>query len=110
VTDRDRDPDRKADLLSRGFDAGNYANAYVSEDYSTAFETTLGTCAEQAFDAYCVGFVLGFFATYELHEIPSDCRDMFDSAYHSDNGQAVVAAGYTESRADCYDGEVVVAS
>jgi hypothetical protein len=82
-------------LLSKGFSAGNYASAYVSENYVKAFEADNGP---KEHDAYCTAFVLGFFGSYEVHEIPADCQDMFQSAYFSENGQAVISAGYVDSR------------
>jgi hypothetical protein len=84
-------------LRSRGFDAGNFANAYVSEDYETAFAKDTGP---KEHEAYCVGFILGFFGSYELYEIPSDCLDMYMAAYFSEDGKAVVEAGYIDPRTE----------
>lgn len=56
--------------LTRAFEGGNYANAYEGDDYSKHAPTIAGFSAD-----YRVAFILGFFATYEKHEIP---------AYHLD--------------------------
>jgi hypothetical protein len=87
--------DKAKRLMSRGFDAGNYANAYVSENYLTAFNADTGP---KEHEAYCAGFVLGFFSSYEVDEIPGDCRDMFEHNFFSKFGQAIVEAGYCDPR------------
>jgi hypothetical protein len=58
----------RTDAFERGYDAGNYASAYDAND------------VEEAWDAYGLGlgidiyegFVLGFFSSYELDEIPEE--------------------------------------
>lgn len=79
--------------LSHGFSAGNYANAYQTEDLGEVSEVL-----DANEEPYRHAFILGFFSSYELHEIPGDARERFDEAYHSDNGQRVLALGYTEPR------------
>ena len=59
-----------SELLSEGFDAGNYANAYDSTDLDD-FEDKL----EGRAPAYVGGFVLGFYSSYAPHEINDDRYD-----------------------------------
>ena len=67
--------------ISRAFDAGNYANAYESQDL-------LKACAkaekkypvESKKQAWCDGFVLGFFSSYEIKEIPLRHRGFYLAA------------------------------
>ena len=74
------------DLLSRGFDAGNYANAYTSTDLQDAWEAECDEAEENddydrvKSEAFHGAFVIGFFGSYELHEIPEDARDDYDAA------------------------------
>lgn len=53
--------------FTRGFDAGNYDNAYASEE--------LALCNLRGrSDAGRAGYVLGFFSSYETREVPSQWR------------------------------------
>lgn len=52
------------ECFSRGYDHGNYAAAYNTEDYSEALRDINGTNG-----FYRAGHLLGFFSSYELHEI-----------------------------------------
>lgn len=55
--------------FSRGYSAGNYAAAYESEDiplHDPADPDKISGSSESS------GYVLGFFSTYELTEIPGD--------------------------------------
>lgn len=79
--------------LSHGFSAGNYANAYQTQDLDEVSEVL-----EANGSRYRAAFILGFFSSYELHEIPADARERFDEAYHSEAGQRVLELGYTEPR------------
>lgn len=63
---------REDDLLSRGFDAGNYANAYTSENLSKAWRFHNALTKDPAYRA---AFVIGFFSSYETHEVPGVHRD-----------------------------------
>ena len=54
------------EAYSRGFDAGNCDGAYVGEDCMEA----LAVRTADAGDEYVDGYVLGFFSTYEIHEVP----------------------------------------
>lgn len=85
--------------MSRGFSAGNYANAYETTDLS---ETDYHEYQPHARAA----FVLGFFGTYTLGEIGGDERDEFDEAYYSAAGRYVVeVAKYTSDRGAEYAAE-----
>jgi hypothetical protein len=80
-----------------GFSAGSYVNAYETEDLAEAFEyRDTGAWTE----AYCHAFVLGFYASYELDEIPSDHRAEYESAYASVHGQRVLELGYHDPQKD----------
>ena len=79
----------------RGNCAGNYAEAYISPDYGRAFAKDTGP---KEHSAYCTAFILGYFATYELNEIPSEYREMFDAAYWSEHGQAMVVVEQADDR------------
>lgn len=87
---------------SNGFSAGNYANAYTSDDLETAQESR-GSLSESK--AYWQAFTLGFFDSYELYEIPATYRDEYDSAYFSDAGKQCLSAGYLDSREADYKKE-----
>lgn len=54
------------DDISRGFSAGNYANAYATE----CLETALAGLSMNRSDAYRAAYVLGFYSSYERHEMP----------------------------------------
>jgi hypothetical protein len=64
----------KAEAYSRGFDRGNYGNAYESRDWDSWYSENCGTPSEFAefADAYRAGLLLGFFASYEITEIGDD--------------------------------------
>lgn len=86
--------------VSSGFDHGNYANAYETQD----LDAMLDAIADES-ETYRNAAIVAFFASYELHEIPSDQRDAFDSAYFSGAGKACIAAGYCDDRAEDYEDE-----
>lgn len=50
--------------FSNGFDAGNYASAYETEDYELARGQH-----EALTTAYASGFLVGFFSSFELSEV-----------------------------------------
>jgi len=56
--------------FSHGRGRGEYAHAYETLDYETAYKRINGVSG-----FYMVGFMIGFFASYELHEIPDKWRD-----------------------------------
>jgi hypothetical protein len=55
---------REKESLSRGFDAGNYGNAYESQDWEAWRKRLSGKSTY-----YRAGATLGFFSSYELDEI-----------------------------------------
>jgi hypothetical protein len=93
---------QKALEISHGFDAGNYASAYETEDLETALAPMVH---QDPSPEYRAAFILGFFSSYSLHEIPSSDRDAYDDAYWSEAGKAVIAAGYCDDRAAEYTTE-----
>lgn len=81
--------------LSQGFSAGNYCNAYETEDYTKAMsQRDLRGSGKD----YATGFIMGFFGSYELHEIPETHKQAFIEAYTSDLGQRVLELGYCDRR------------
>lgn len=59
------------EALHRGYEAGNYASAYVSENYTVARQRRGNNEYLSAWrNAYDAAFLLDFFSTYETHEIP----------------------------------------
>lgn len=58
----------RTESFSRGYDHGNYGNAYESQDWETWSadqETPEGLDAQE----YAHGMLLGFFSSFEAHEI-----------------------------------------
>jgi hypothetical protein len=51
--------------FSRGFDAGNYANAYETQCFGTWYDQV----SEGKTAHYIEGMILGFWSSYELDEI-----------------------------------------
>jgi hypothetical protein len=92
------------EAVSQGFDAGNYANSYDCEDLESALED-YGLSDRTSTDTFRASFILGFFASYTLEEIPQSDREEYDSAYFSAAGKHAIACGYFESRADEYTKE-----
>lgn len=78
--------------LHRGFEAGNFANAYETDDLEIALENADHKLGQDYLDA----FIMGFFSTYELHEIPSDNLDQYETAYWSRAGRACVRYGFID--------------
>lgn len=110
--------DSERDSMSRAFDAGNYASAYESNDLETALEAfneetddDCEACLDgdrhaHRSDHERAAFVLGFYSSHALHEIPAGMRDEFDAAYFSDAGQYMVkVARYCDDRTDEYAAE-----
>ena len=60
--------------LRHGFQDGNYANAYETEDYQT-FLDNLPKGKPYGRYFYRIGCLLGFFSSYELHEVPDDWQE-----------------------------------
>ena len=84
--------------ISRAFSAGNFADAYETNDLDNTHVDDLSPHERAA-------FVLGFFAGYTLDEIGSD-RELFDECYWSETGRYIVnEAKYCLDRADEYEAE-----
>lgn len=70
------------DALSRGLHSGNYASAYVSEEFEVAKEKEqeedhndvfAGEDAPRAYrEAWEAAFIIGFYGSYETHEVDSE--------------------------------------
>lgn len=58
--------------FTRGYDAGNYGNAYESQDWN-AWSAKRNLSARS--NEYRQGAMLGFFSSYELHEIPESLQN-----------------------------------
>ena len=91
--------------VSNGYDAGNYCNAYECSDLETALGRMEARDAWRSANVapihrewYRAAFILGFFASYENHEIPADAFDEFCEAYLSPAGKYCVDAGYCDAR------------
>lgn len=81
--------------ISRAFSAGNFADAYETNDLDNTHVDDLPEHERAA-------FVLGFFSSYTLDEIGSD-REIFDECYFSEAGKYIVnEAGYCDDRTDEY--------
>lgn len=53
-----------------GFHRGNYGNAYETEDWQEFYEKNQDKVAKAKDpEAFFNGMLLGFFSTYEIHEI-----------------------------------------
>ena len=64
--------------LSHGFNAGNYDNAHVSTDmHYTLSRRAPGYSYSEEFQG---AYVLGFFSSYERHEIPARYLDQYEVA------------------------------
>jgi hypothetical protein len=64
---------------SHGFDAGNFANAYETEDLDTA----LAKLSMNRSEIYVNAFILGFCSAQERHEMSEDMRGAYDTAMQS---------------------------
>ena len=67
---------RKRDTdISRGFHAGNYANAYETE----CLDTALAKLSMNRSPEYVAAFTLGFFGSYELDEMGAHADTYLDA-------------------------------
>lgn len=82
--------------LTRAFDAGNYANAYETQDLDRAIAAHRFNVSWK--ERYLPAFILGFYSSYAPHEIPD--LEVWREAYQSPVGQAVLDAGYIDPVAD----------
>ena len=76
--------------LHRGFDAGNFANAYETDRYDRA----IGGQEDES-PEYQAAFTLGFFASYEEHE-RYEHADAYGEALASPAGQRCLQLGFIE--------------
>lgn len=97
-TDTDTEIAERASLriatdISRGFDAGNFANAYQSHDLEHCLERLSINCSAE----YIAAFTIGFFSSYSESEIGSD----FDAYLEAFGlvGARCIAAGYIDDPA-----------
>jgi hypothetical protein len=70
------------DDLNRGFDAGNYANAYETHDYDHA----IACLSMNRSEAYIDAFTLGFFSSYEVDEM-GEHADTYIAVWCGPNGR-----------------------
>lgn len=80
------------ELLSRGFDSGNYCAAYETTDYGRGVQMR---CWGKSVE-YLQAFTLGFFSSYSRREIPADSVDDYDAALASPAGRRCVALGFVD--------------
>ena len=89
-----------SDVLHRGWDAGNYANAYLADNFQRAWDKTLTEMDSEERkvrhrcpDAFMAAFVRGYFSSYERSDIRSQrALDLVDKA-EKDFGREMDAAG-----------------
>lgn len=83
----DRKNLRIDDALSQGFSAGNYANAYTSNDLQAALEVLDDEPRElnggETREAFRAAFMIGFFSSYEDDEMSDEDREHHDEAYNA---------------------------
>ena len=73
-----------ATARSQAFDAGNYCNAYETTDWDAAWSKYC-----EKYKAHDTAFLLGFFASYELHEIADEIvRAEVERARASEGGES----------------------
>lgn len=90
---------RYKDNLSRGFNAGNYANAYESTDLNKALSKIGVDGVNGLYDnlaqlGYNLAFIVGFFSNYEYYEIPEQYKAIYDEAFNA-VGPQLSATGIT---------------
>lgn len=93
------------EILSHGFSAGNYANAYTSEDLDDAWAEEEREDDEKAMDGveetklYRAGFIIGFFASHTSMEVPDDHLEELLAA-HQKYGKQMLDAGIAVGERD----------
>lgn len=65
--------------LATALNAGDYANAYKTQDLARAL-AAFGNEGVQRTEGEIHAFTAGFFATYEAHEVPAADRDDYENA------------------------------
>ena len=89
--------------VAKAYIAGNFDNAYVSETLIHAMSQRQtrpdGTVRDSPFlcSLYTAAYILGFFATYEPHEVPIGHHIDYQQAYDSPTGVALRAMGYMDT-------------
>jgi len=85
--------------INRGHSAGNYANAYVSTDLDDAWERHVASSDFEQLDTVerslvRAGFVIGFFSSYESHEVPGEHAEEHEATLieHGDHLRALGVA------------------
>lgn len=78
----------RATMLTRAYEAGNFVNSYETQDLDAALELR---CKYHEPD-YQAAFIVGFYASYERHEIPLFYQENFTLAYE-DVGEELIALG-----------------
>ena len=58
-------------IIRRGYEDGNYVNAYETDDFDLACEMYVSDTEDSP---YYQGFLCGFFGSYTLEEVPSTWR------------------------------------
>lgn len=90
--------ERMPEWASRGFDAGNYANAYTTQDLARALGAPKS--ASERRSEYRAAFVLGFLATYERSEMSETEREAHDAAAATPAGLYCVEQGMCDAPSD----------
>lgn len=94
----------EADMLSRGFDAGNYAEAYNGR---IGLWGNLRKQKERGNAAFKAAFIIGYYGSYEDHEIPGSDLDEYLSAKASYGSkmkrQGIAVEGIDEKSSQYYD-------
>ncbi len=85
-----------ATLLHQGYDAGNYDSAYVSENFTKAWRKREGRAKSAAYRA---AYILGFFSSYETHEVPYNYQEEVVAAEHRYGNEMRAAGIGVDSRA-----------
>jgi hypothetical protein len=65
--------------LSSAFDSGNYDESYQPVDIEALLESREG----DEWEAWRSAYLLGYYSSYEIHEIPDYARDEYQNALHS---------------------------
>lgn len=86
---------REAFLMdcSQGFDHGNYARAYETENYS---DFVIALRSQPRSDAFCDAAVLGFCASVEYDELDELEREALEEALATPAGEQCLKAGYCD--------------
>lgn len=73
--------ERKRQLrYSQAFDAGNYCNAYETQDYETATKSMFPKRGISGIESIAC-FTIAFFSAYEESEVPSNDLEVYQAAH-----------------------------